>query len=43
MINCNLDAVVHHFRFIRDYHKKVKKVDVITEGQLEEANLWIGS
>ena len=30
----NMAAVVRHFRFVRDHHRKVKKVAVITDSPL---------
>src|SRR5262245_59237616 len=27
----NLSAMVHHFRFVRDHHKKISKIAVVTD------------
>ena len=33
----NHGAVVHHLRFVRDHHKKIKKVAVVTDSPLGSA------
>lgn len=33
----NLGAVARHFRFVRDHHKKVKKVAIVTDSPLGDA------
>jgi hypothetical protein len=39
----NLDSVARHFRFVRDHHRKVKKVAVVTDSPLGEAAEHIAS
>ena len=33
----NLSALIRHFRFVRDHHKKVDKVAIVTDSPLGEA------
>lgn len=39
----DLGAVARHFRFVRDHHKKIKKVAVVTDSLLGEATEHIAS
>jgi hypothetical protein len=39
----NLGAAVRHFRFVRDHHRKIKKVAVVTDSPLGEAAELIAS
>ncbi len=33
----NLAAAIRHFRFVRDHHRKIKKVAIVTDSLLGEA------
>jgi hypothetical protein len=39
----NFGALVSHFRFVRDHHKHVKKVAVVTDSALGEVAEHLGS
>ncbi len=39
----NVAAVIRHFRFVRDHHRKVKKVAIVTDSPLGEAAEHIAS
>ena len=39
----NVGAAVRHFRFVRDHHRKIKKVAIVTDSPLGEAAEHIAS
>ena len=39
----NVTAAIHHFRFVRDHHRKIKKVAIVTDSLLGEAAEHIAS
>jgi len=39
----NLGAAVRHFRFVRDHHKNIKRVAIVTDSHIGDAAEHIGS
>lgn len=39
----NLAAVVRHFRFVRDHHRKIRKVAIVTDSPLGDAAEHVAS
>ena len=39
----NVAAAINHFRFVRDHHRKIKKVAIVTDSLLSEAAEHIAS
>lgn len=39
----NLAAAVRHFRFVRDHHRKIKKVAIVTDSTLGDAAEHVAS